>query len=405
MSSFRLHPSEEVEVSFVPLNDTGNLDDVGDLHLYVKGLWLNTILYEIPLLALTSEAYFRFCDRDWNYEGQEERSYRKAIRLIEGGCNFSEFGTRRRRDYHTHDLVMRGLTRAATDSMGKGWTGTLSGTSNVHFAMRHGLSPVGTVAHEWFMGIASITNDYEYANETALRYWVGCYGEGVLGIALTDTFGTPSFLKAFKRSMPTTIQAQRNSVTTLLPGTSRPALSGSDGVVNIDPAVGSSHDDANSVKPKTYAQTFTGVRQDSGNPLEFVKLMRAFYDTEGIKERKTIVFSDSLNVDLCLDYKQAAEDSGFAPTFGIGTFLTNDFVRASNGEKSAPLNIVIKLSSASGRPAVKISDNIGKNTGDLETVHNVKVTLGYIEKQWADGDERKRWGMESQEATTAEVRA
>ena len=292
----------------------------------MKGLWLDTILYEIPLLALTSEAYFRFCDKDWKYDGQEEKAYKKAMRLIEGGCIFSEFGSRRRRDYHTHDLVMQGLTRAASNTKGKSWKGKLSGTSNVHFAMKYNVPPVGTVAHEWFMGIASITNDYEHANETALRYWVGCFGEGVLGIALTDTFGTSIFLKAFKKSIPIAAEAEKDSVPTLLPETPRPAMTKSNGVINLGSSQRNADDlSADNVRPKKYAETFTGVRQDSGNPVEFVRLMRDFYDSEGIKDRKTIVFSDSLNIDLCFEYKKAAEEAGFMATFGIGTFLTSGF--------------------------------------------------------------------------------
>lgn len=383
----------------------------------MEGLWLDTILYEIPLLALTSEAYFKFCDKDWQYAGQEEKAYQKATRLLEHGCNFSEFGTRRRRDYHTHELVMQGLTRAASEAKQKGYTGKLSGTSNVHFAMKCGIPPVGTVAHEWFMGIASITNDYEHANETALRYWVGCFGEGVLGVALTDTLGTPTFLKSFKKNMPSLAEADKDAlVTVLTPEAPRPALSENNDVVNVSPnQVPRANHASGQAKPRSYAETFTGVRQDSGDPLEFVKTMREFYDSQGVVDKKTIVFSDSLNIELCLQYKQAAEEAGFVPTFGIGTFFTStstpsspknqinrlldDFAHASDNKKSAPLNIVIKLSSASGRPAIKISDNIGKNTGDEETVHKVKETLGYVERQWADGDERTRWGKEGDPKT------
>lgn len=325
LATFCLHPSEQVKVVFKPFKDTGSANDLGDIHFDIGGLWLHTILYEIPLLALTSEAYFRFCDNDWSHTGQEEKAYDKGVKLMQNGCVFSEFGTRRRRDYQTHDLVMRGLTRAASTASERGWKGKLSGTSNVHFAMKYGVTPIGTVAHEWFMGIASITNDYEHANETALRYWVGCFGEGVLGIALTDTFGTPTFLKAFKKALPTVAEAEVDTADTQLPSAPLPAISATHTVVDAK----SSGDQprhlhvTNVDPPRSYAQTFTGVRQDSGNPLEFVKMMRDFYDSEGITDKKTIVFSDSLNIELCLEYMQVAEEAGFIPTFGIGTFLTS----------------------------------------------------------------------------------
>ena len=96
------------------------------------------------------------------------------------------------------------------------------------------------------------------------------------------------------------------------------------------------------------------MRQDSGDPTSFVSVMRKFYDEQGITDRKVIVFSDSLNIDRCLEYKKVSEEAGFQPTFGVGTYLTNDFVQKSTGKKSVPLNIVIKLSSAGGNPAIKI---------------------------------------------------
>ncbi|KAF8428312.1 Quinolinate phosphoribosyl transferase [Tirmania nivea] len=113
----------------------------------------------------------------------------------------------------------------------------------------------------------------------------------------------------------------------------------------------------------TYTEIYTGSRQDSGDSEGFVEIMKAFY-TDLVKEtgRKTI-----------------AEKNGFATSFGVGTFLTNDFKYLSRpNRKSTPLNIMIKLSSTAGQPAIKISDNIGKNTSDKKTVEEVKRELGYI---------------------------
>ncbi|KIW07133.1 nicotinate phosphoribosyltransferase [Verruconis gallopava] len=364
LSGFRQRPREQIHLTFKADKDTGSEDDLGAIELYTTGTWLETILYEIPLLALISETYFKFMDREWSYMHQVERARDKGIKLFKEGCIVSEFGTRRRRDYHTHDLVLQGLRQAADDGVHNGWPGKLAGTSNVHFAMKHGIPPIGTVAHEWFMGVAAITNDYENANELAMKYWIGTFGEGVLGIALTDTFGTESFVKAFAKPISD------------IPGDSA-AASGAAGAVGR--------------ASRTYAEVFTGTRQDSGDPETFIEFMAEFYKQQGITERKAMVFSDSLNIEKCLQYKKAAEAAGFAPSFGIGTFLTNDFVNIKTGRKSVPLNIVIKLASCNGRQAVKISDNIGKNTGDKATVEEVKQRLGYREKEWKEGDETRRW--------------
>jgi nicotinate phosphoribosyltransferase len=345
LQELRLRPREQVKLTFHAVgDDTGSNSDLGDVDMQISGKWVETILYEIPVLALTSEAYFKFMDKDWNYSDQEEQARAKGLRLLEAGCVFSEFGTRRRRDYHTQALVFKGLRVASDEAEAKGWSGKLSGSSNVHLAMRFNIPPVGTVAHEWFMGIAAIMNDYQNASEEALRRWIGCFGEGTLGIALTDTFGTPEFLKAFSKPIRHIEKGARQA--------SVGSLTRADSFITAQASRVDDEEDDDLVK--TYAQVFTGVRQDSGDPIKFVATMRKFYDEQRNTDKKVIVFSDSLDIEKCLEYKKVAEEDGFQPTFGIGTFLTNDFVNTKTGKKSVPLNIVIKLSSANGRPAVKI---------------------------------------------------
>ena len=355
LQSFRLLPSEQVKLTFRPTEG-----DFGDLDIHVHGLWVETILYEVPLLALTSEAYFKFVDTDWTYDGQGELAYQKASALLKAGCMFSDFGSRRRRDFETQNRMVKGLVRASKESEGPG---KLTGTSNVYFAMRYGIPPVGTVAHEWYMGIAAISGNYETANEQGLRFWLQCFGKGVLGVALTDTFGTPNFFDAFQKP---SIRRRRSSAAVV--------------------------DGATDTRPEPpFVEVFGGIRQDSGDPKQYVKLASEFYDSIGAK-KQTIVFSDSLNVEKCLEYKEVAETHGFTPSFGIGTFFTNDFtLKSDDATKSKPLNIVIKLSKAGGRPAIKISDNAGKNTGHAETVKEVKDKLGYTERSWEGVTEAQRW--------------
>jgi len=180
------------------------------------------------------------------------------------------------------------------------------------------------------MGIAAL-HGYENSNILALELWEQVYPvspSNALHIALTDTFTTDAFFKDFS---------------------SKPAL----------------------------AARWRGLRQDSGDPIGYIHKAKEAYQAMGIDPKtKLIVFSDSLNMDKCFQIKKVADEFGFIASFGVGTWLTNDFKKLSTGEKSKPTNIVIKLGTINGNPCIKISDDITKNTGDKGLVLLVKQKFG-----------------------------
>ncbi|KAG0872060.1 hypothetical protein G6F16_005446 [Rhizopus arrhizus] len=311
LHQFRFKPREQVQLHFDEARNEFDLEIVGS--------WIETILYEVPLLALISEAYFRFVDKDWSYEGQAEQAFEKTKALLEHGCGFAEFGTRRRRDFKTQDIVIRAMCDAFEKYKQEHTTleGAFTGTSNVYLAMKYQLNAVGTVAHEFFMAISALEN-VQHANRETLDIWYKVY-QGALGVALTDTFTTPIFLKDFQHDL---------------------------------------------------ASKYNGVRHDSGDPMVFAETIVQHYQSIGIDpSTKVIVFSDSLTVDRAIALKDHAKKLGIKSSFGIGTSFTNDFVKASNADvKSKPMNIVIKLKECMGKRVIKLSDDISKHSADNAAV-------------------------------------
>ncbi|KAJ7773032.1 nicotinate phosphoribosyltransferase [Mycena metata] len=320
LRAYRFKPAEQVRIKFVPTSDSEN----GHIEIDAAGLWVDTIFWEVPLMATLSEVYFQRVATDWNYDGQKALAYEKGRALLEADCVFSEFGTRRRRSFKTQDIVVESLARASKDIESKG---RLSGTSNVHLAHKYDLTPVGTIAHEWFMGVAALKG-YRDANSVAMDLWEAVYPNALL-IALTDTFSSGAFFKSY-------------------------------------------------ASDKERAMRWQGLRQDSGDPFEFGTRAKELFESLGIDPRtKMIIYSDALNVEKALRLKEQANDLGLNVSFGIGTFLTNDF-KTTNAEKSKALNMVIKLSSVDNLPCVKISDDLTKNTGDAETVQMVKQIYNLV---------------------------
>ncbi|PPQ91005.1 hypothetical protein CVT25_013930 [Psilocybe cyanescens] len=307
LSSYRYKP-EQVKVKYIPVT-SDNLK--GKVEIDITGPWVETILWEVPLMACLSESYFQVVDTDWNYDNQHEIAYSKGKTLLENNCTFSEFGTRRRRSFQTQVTVVEGLLLASKDLPG---SGKFAGTSNVHLAHMYGIPPIGTIAHEWFMGVGALKG-YEHANAVALRLWEEVYQESQAPlISLTDTFTTKSFIKD----------------------------------MIADPEL---------------ALRWTGLRQDSGDPFAFGPSIKKMYQSLGIPHSsKSLIFSDALTIDKCVDLKKASDKLEF----------TNG--NPTTGEKSKALNIVIKLSTVDGKPCVKLSDDLNKTTGDIDTVNLVKKT-------------------------------
>lgn len=281
-----------------PIRDyvTINLTDEGELQIEVKGPLFSAMQFEIYLLEIVNEVYFRM---KYDYEtlrsSAEERLNKKIEDFRSGKYNFifAEFGCRRRLSREWEDVVVR---RLATE------TKNCIGTSNVYLAMKYNLTPIGTYAHEFvqmYQGIDSIP--LAYTNHFAMQDWYDEY-KGDNGTALTDTVTTDLFLLDFDRSM---------------------------------------------------VNNYTGVRHDSGDPFKWGDKIIEHYKSYGVDPKtKLLLFSDGLDFDSAQELHDYFCDKARV-SFGIGTFCSND-------TKEKALNIVIKLQYVNGNPVAKLSDTPSK---------------------------------------------
>jgi len=272
-------------------------DDGEQLEIVIRGPWLHTILFEVPLLSIVNEVYFRASQPAPDYE-EGRRRLREKVRLIgshgdAAGFRFSDFGTRRRFSRDWHAEVVRSLHTSLP--------GHFAATSNVHVARSQHLMPVGTMAHEFLQACQALGPRLADSQKFAFETWAREY-RGDLGIALSDVCGVDAFLRDFDLY---------------------------------------------------FCKLFDGARHDSGDPFEWAEKVISHYRKMRIDPRtKTLVFSDGLTVPLALSIYDAFKDQA-RPAFGIGTNLTNDL-------GYEPLNIVIKMTECNGQPVAKLSDSPGK---------------------------------------------
>jgi len=302
LRQFRLDPKRYLTVSV----------ENGQLAIEAEGPWLYTIPFEIPVLAIVSEVRNRRRYADAGEDRIQGVLYDKVEHLkseldrrgIES-FKFADFGTRRRFSYTVQNRVVDYLSKALPENF--------IGTSNYHLAREYGITPIGTMAHEYLQAHQALTNVSQSQKE-ALEVWNQVY-RGRLGVALTDCITTDAFLKDFDY---------------------------------------------------LFAVLFSGVRHDSGDPIIWGEKFIKHYEELGIDPKtKTLVFSDGLNFDRALDIAEHFQGR-IQTSFGIGTFLTNDLgdYVSANGETYKPLNIVMKMVECNGMPVAKISDEPGKSMCD-----------------------------------------
>jgi len=273
----------------------------GEIAIVVQGPWLHTILFEIPVLAIVNEVYFRnTCPAPDHAEGR--RRLQHKIRLVThepdlGYFRVADYGTRRRFSRCWHEEVVQTLIA----EMGEHF----AGTSNVNLAKRYGVLPLGTMGHEYLQACQALGPRLRDSQVYALEVWAKEY-RGDLGIALADVYGLDAFLRDFDMY---------------------------------------------------FCKLFDGARHDSGDPFIWGERMLAHFAANRVDARnKTLVFSDALTFPRAIELARRFHGR-CRVSFGIGTNITNDL-------GYEPLQIVMKMTRCNGQPVAKVSDSPGKTMCD-----------------------------------------
>ncbi|MSQ56270.1 MAG: nicotinate phosphoribosyltransferase [Limnohabitans sp.] len=273
----------------------------GQIDIAINGPWLHTILFEIPVLAIVNEVYFRNKYKVPDFIEGRRRLVEKIVQLQAqdlSDIKIADYGTRRRFSKSWHEEILRVLS----SKLGTGLPMRFAGTSNALFAMKLGLTPLGTMAHEYLQACQALGPRLRDSQVFGFETWAREY-RGDLGIALSDVYGIEPFLRDFDMY---------------------------------------------------FCKLFDGARHDSGDPFTWGERMIEHYKKNRVDPlTKTLIFSDGLTVPRTIElYHRFVGRCQLA--FGIGTNLTNDL-------GYEPLQIVIKMVECNGQPVAKLSDSPSKN--------------------------------------------
>lgn len=292
-------------------------DSKNRLSIDIEGPMIQAMFFEVFVLSIVNELYFRALSNDSVIEEGQRRLDEKVAALRHYAAKqandgrdtppfiVADFGTRRRFSKAWQAHVVETLYKAQPN--------IVSGTSNVYLAKKLGMTPIGTMAHEFMQAFQALDVRLRDSQKAALEAWVHEY-RGDLGIALTDVVGMDAFLRDFDLY---------------------------------------------------FAKLFDGLRHDSGDPYIWGDKAIAHYKKLKIDPKtKILTFSDGLNLEKAWELHQYFQGR-IRTSFGIGTNLTNDM-------GITPINIVLKLVECNGQPVAKLSDSPGK------TMINNDTYLAYL---------------------------